>query len=64
MIISDKVELAERLREYFCLSQSQAQNIIERYDEERIKANLAYVADKIKQGTDKNIGPYTLKAIE
>ena len=64
MIISGKVELAQRLRDYFCLSQSQAQDIIERYDEERIKANLAYVEDKLKQGAVKNIGPYTLKAIE
>jgi len=64
VIISGKVELAERLHEYFCLSESQAQNIIERYDEERIKANLAYVEDKLKQGAVKNIGPYTLKSIE
>ena len=64
VIISGKVELAQRLRDYFCLSQSQAQDIIERYDEERIKANLAYVEDKLKQGAVKNIGPYTLKAIE
>ncbi len=64
VIINGKVELAQRLRDYFCLSESQAQDIIERYDEERIKANLAYVEDKLKQGAVKNIGPYTLKAIE
>ena len=64
VITSGKVELAERLRDYFCLSESQAQDIIERYDEERIKANLAYIEDKLKQGAVKNIGPYTLKAIE
>lgn len=64
VIITGKEELAERLREYFCLSSAQAQDIIERYDEEHIKANLAYVEEKLKQNAVKSIGPYTLKAIE
>ncbi len=62
--ISGKEKLAEHLREYFCLSQSQAQDILERYDDERIHANLAYVEDKLMRNAVKNIGPYTLKAIE
>lgn len=64
VIISGKVKLAERLRDYFCLSDSQALDIIERYNEEHIKANLTYVENKLKKGAVKNIGPYTLKAIE
>ncbi len=62
--IGDKEELSERLQEYYCLSPAQAHDIIERYDEDRILANLAYVEDKQKQGAVKNIGAYTLKAIE
>lgn len=64
VVINDKEELAERLHEYYCLSSAQAQDIIERYDEDRILANLAYVENKQKQGAVKNIGAYTLKAIE
>ena len=62
--IGNKKEMAERLHEYYCLSSVQAQDIIERYDEDRIMANLAYVENKQKQGAVKNIGAYTLKAIE
>jgi len=64
MVRKGKEELSERLREYFCLTETQASDIIERYDEERIKANLAYVEEKLKQNAVKSIGPYTLKAIE
>ncbi|MFA5261455.1 MAG: replication initiation protein [Candidatus Omnitrophota bacterium] len=62
--LTDRNELKERLHDYFCLSESQAEDIIERYDEDHIMANLAYVEEKQKQGAVKNIGPYTLKAIE
>lgn len=60
----NKNDLIDRLHEYYCLSPAQARDIIERYDEERILANLSYVEEKQKQGTIKNIGAYTLKAIE
>jgi plasmid replication initiation protein len=62
--LSERNELKERLHDYFCLSESQAEDVIERYDEDHITANLAYVEEKQKQGAVKNIGPYTLKAIE
>jgi len=62
--LTDRNELKERLHDYFCLSESQAEDIIERYDEDHITANLAYVEEKQKHGAVKNIGPYTLKAIE
>lgn len=63
-VAGEKDALSDRLRDYFCLSPSQARDIIERYDEERITANLAYVEDKLKLGAVKSVGPYTLKAIE
>jgi len=56
-------ELYDRLQSYFCLSAGQAQEILNKYDEERISQNLAYVEDKKKRGLIENIGPYTLKAI-
>ncbi|MCE5251369.1 replication initiation protein, partial [bacterium] len=62
--LTTRTDIRQRLREYFCLSESQASDIIERYDEDRILANLAYVEVKQKQGAVKNIGAYTLKAIE
>ncbi len=60
----NKKEITDQLHEYYCLSPAQARDIIERYDEDRIRANLTYVEEKQKQGTIKNIGAYTLKAIE
>ena len=62
--LDNKKDLTDRLHEYYCLSPAQARDIIERFDEERILANLTYVEEKQKQGTIKNIGAYTLKAIE
>ncbi len=62
--LDSKNDLVELLHEYYCLSPSQARNIIERFNEDRIRANLAYVEDKQNQGAIKNIGAYTLKAIE
>ncbi len=62
--LDNKKELTDRLHEYYCLSPAQARDIKERFDEDRIRANLAYVEEKQKQGTIKNIGAYTLKAIE
>ena len=62
--IDDMEELTELLHEYYCLSSTQARDIVERFNEDRIRANLAYVENKHKQGAIKNIGAYTLKAIE
>ena len=56
-------ELNQRLREYFCLSENQAEEVLRRFSKDRILENLAYVEDKQKKDLIDNIGPYTFKAI-
>ncbi len=52
------------MQQYFCLSPVQAKQIIEKYNIDRIKANLAYVEYQYRIDKIKDIAPYTLKAIE
>jgi hypothetical protein len=60
----ENAELFYRLTDYFLLSSVQAAQVLERFGEEQILANLAYVEEKYKQGDISNLGAYTLKAIE
>ncbi len=61
--ISNK-ELYEKLVKYFCLSNAQAQEIVKKYDTERIEENLSYVEDKYNKSLISDIAPYTIKAIK
>jgi len=56
--------LYNRLKDYFHLTTIQAQDILARYSKEQIQANLHYVEEKIKAGTIKSIGAYTLTALK
>lgn len=56
-------DLSQRLKEYFCLSSVQIEEVMTKFGEERILENLAYVEDKQRKGTIEKIGPYTFKAI-
>lgn len=58
------IELYTRLQEYFLLSSEQAKNILAKFGESDILESLAYVQKHIERGDIKNIGAYTLKAIE
>ena len=62
--INSKSELLERLQKYFCLSSSQAKEVLNTYDENYILENLTYIENKIQEGQIKNIGAYTLKALK
>lgn len=59
-------ELYQKLKDYFCLSSAQIQKVLKEHDEDskRILDNLAYVENKYQRGEIKNIGAYTLKAIQ
>ncbi len=57
-------ELFNRLTKYFCLSQQQANNVMELYPEGRLQANLRYVERRFKAGHVENIGAYTWKCIQ
>ena len=61
---AENEHLYDRLQDYFCLSADKAQEIITTYSQERIFKNLAYVEERYKEGKIKEIGPYTIKAIE
>lgn len=61
---AELAQIKKKLVEHFCLSEKQADKIIEDFDIERIIKNLEYVEIKYKAGLVNNIGPYTLKAIE
>lgn len=52
------------LRDSFQLTSIQAHEILTNYKEEDILANLGYVEQKVKEGTVRSIGAYTLKAIQ
>jgi len=56
-------EISQRLKDYFCLSPGQVEEVLTKFSEERILQNLAYVEEKQKKGLIENIGPYTFKAI-
>ena len=60
----EQEHLFNRLQDYFCLSAIKTQEIIGSQSTERIIKNLAYVEEKYKGGKIKDIGPYTIKAIE
>jgi len=57
-------ELYQRLQSHFCLSPKQAEKVLENYDQEYIHSNLEYVEEQHKKGGVKNIGSYTLKALQ
>lgn len=57
-------ELYKKLTKYFCLSSVQAKAVMENYKEGRLKNNLAHVERRIKLNEIKNIGAYTLSAIQ
>jgi len=60
----DKPDLYQRLIDYFLINATDALDIIEKYPESRILANLEYVTHHHRSGKIKNIAPYTLKAIK
>lgn len=55
--------LLARLQDFFCLSPSQAQDILGNHDPEYIQGNLERVERDYKAGKVKDIAPYTLKAL-
>ncbi|MDP1818135.1 MAG: replication initiation protein [Leadbetterella sp.] len=57
-------ELFKRLTTYFLLSKAQANSVMEKYSEGRLKRNLSYAEKKYKEGGVENIGAYTLKCIK
>ena len=59
----EKPNLYQRLIDYFLINASDAIDLIEKYSDSRILANLEYVAHQHRGGKIKNIAPYTLKAI-
>lgn len=65
IIISD-IDIYLKLQEFFCLSPAQSKKVLKEYekDPQRIENNLKYVEKKIKNTNIKNIGAYTIKAVE
>jgi len=57
-------ELYQRLVDYFCVNPKDALSILKNYPESQILENLAYAEHQYKKGKIKNIGPYTLKAVQ
>ena len=65
IVISD-IDLYLKLQNFFCLSPIQAKKFLKESekDPKRIENNLKYVEQEIKAGKVKNVGAYTIKAIQ
>ena len=58
------IEIYMRMKDYFCLSPTQAKEFLNKYPESRIIENLQHVERRHKLGQIKDIGAYTVKAIK
>lgn len=58
------IEIYMRMKDYFCLSPTQAKEFLNKYPESRIIENLQHVERRHKLGQIKDMGAYTVKAIK
>jgi len=58
------LELYKQLTDYFLLSPTKAQWVINNFSKDQLLRNLEYVKKRFFKGEIKEIGPYTLKIIE
>lgn len=57
------IEIYMKMKDYFCLSPTQAKEFLNQYPESQIIENLQHVERRHKLGQIKDIGAYTVKAI-
>ena len=57
------IEMYMKMKDYFCLSPTQAKEFLNQYPESQIIENLQHVERRHKLGQIKDIGAYTVKAI-
>lgn len=60
---ADGEDLSRRLVTYFCLSEAQAKEILDRFDLKDIETKLARIEEDYRNGKIRNIGSYTYKAL-